>query len=82
MYGAMLGGFASLIFILSTDSVSWWWLLWGSLIGLVAEIAVRVGAGGDFADAVVSSIDIASTIGDCSGSCDCGDSGGGDGGGD
>lgn len=40
-------------------ALSWWWLLWGSLIGLVIEIAARLGLG----DVVESCADVFSAIG-------------------
>lgn len=90
MYGATFGAFISLLVVLAADDVSWWWLLWGSLLGLLFEILVRVGAGEEVGDALVSSIDfvsavsdVGSGIGDFGGGGDSGggDSGGGDGGG-
>jgi hypothetical protein len=56
---------------------SWWWLLWGSLIGGVFEVAGRLGCGEELGDIISSLADLA----DCFSNIDIGDFGGGDGGG-
>lgn len=86
MWGGLFGCLFAVILCLSTD-VSWWWVLWSSLIGAFIELAVRVGAGEEVGDAIVSCIDIGtqlSAVGDFSSGGDFGgggDGGGGDGGG-
>lgn len=91
MYGGFFGFVISLIVILCAGSevVSWWWLLWGTLIGFVFEVMARLGCGEEFGDAMCSAIDLGSALsslgdvggGDSGGDCGGGDGGGGDGGG-
>lgn len=51
----MFGGIMGFVFaagFVAADKASGWWLLWGFLLGVLLEVAVRFGAGGDMADAV------------------------------
>ncbi len=73
MIGAFLGFI--LFLILSLCGVTdYWWLLWGSLIGLVAEFSIRLGIEEEVAVAAIAVLDIIGVIGDVL-SC-FGDSGG------
>ncbi len=80
----MFGGGLGFIICLITSfcgATSWWWLLWGSLLGGFFEIAARMGCGEEFGDIIGSICDIVSSFGDID--IGGGDSGGGDfGGGD
>jgi hypothetical protein len=73
----MIGGFFGFVFALflcvAVPEISWWWLLWSSLIGMLIEVSIRLGCGESLGDAMCASIDIASSVGDF------GDSGGGGG---
>jgi len=86
------GGFGFLVCLVTSlcGATSWWWLLWGSLIGGAMEFFTRLGCGEAVGDIIESTVDIISSVGDAigsdggssgdSGGCDSGsfsDSGGG-----
>jgi hypothetical protein len=77
MIGALFGFLISLVILLAAGATGndWWWLLWGTLIGLVAEVAVRLGFGEEFSDAVGNTVTALDVLGGI-------DGGGGDSGGD
>lgn len=64
MICAIIGFILALIFNVSLDDVSAWWLLGGSVIGLVMEFCIRFGTGEEFGDAIISCIDIGNVLSD------------------
>jgi hypothetical protein len=80
----LLGGFLIALMAILIADVSWWWALWGSLIGLVLEILTRLGCGAEGIDAVGDAFTSFGSFGggDGGGGCSSCGSGCGGGGGD
>ncbi len=77
MIGGVAGFITALVCVACGDNVSYWWLLWGTLIGLVFELLARVGGGEALGEAVGSAFDVTDALGSFDSSDSGGDCGGG-----
>ena len=57
MIGAMFGLVLSLVGTILTDG-SWWFVLIGTVVGGLMELAVRLGAGEEFGDALGNAVSL------------------------
>lgn len=66
MFGIIVGALVGLILAETGQVESYVWILWGAIIGLILEIAARLGC----PEVVVAIADLFCTIGECFGGGD------------
>jgi uncharacterized membrane protein YgcG len=75
MFGGIIGFLIGLVLWL-TDTADGLWMLWGTLIGILCEVSIRVGAGEELADAIANCTYIAASDSSSGSDYSNGDSGG------